>query len=311
MLRSLAALLCFILLAALLQAAPARSASRLALPDGFELWLTAPGVIVYGNETVAEAQEYVQVIDLGAGARLHFWHGPVSSTQRSIGLFGGSSPSFERHYLPDVWLSLSATEPDMLCLANGQFFRDTVNGMWVNPTELAFPLKAEGVVISEGYEQRRFRNQRVMLQLWSHHASLSPLTRQAFYSSTAPSIIAGLHEEARVRPTEELGRTLLGVGDGNGDGFKEQLLIYSGAAATQAHALRTIRAFGAQEAMWLDGGGSAQLACEGASYINRIRPLPQMLATIPAARHAPAADPHLSLFEQMLARWLQLLERAK
>lgn len=304
---------CFCLL--LLGLVGARSARARALPDAFELFFTAPGVLVYGNEEVEEAYEYVQILDLSAGARLEFWYGDLTPAPRGGGLFGGASPTFKRHYLPDVWLSLAAEEPDMLCLVNGQFFRDTVDGMWVDPTELAFPLKHDGVIVSEGYERRRFRSNRAMLQLWSDHAAIDSLNRQALYNSTAPNIIAGLDEEARIRPGEKLGRTMIGVGDGDGDGRHERLFIYSGAAATQRHAMATLRAFGAQQIMILDGGGSAQLSCAGYSYIRRIRPLPQMIATIPASSAQPAglerqavADPHLTMFEKMLARWLQILQ---
>lgn len=302
---------CVVLLFLFLWAGSAYGAAQKAIPEPFELFFSAPGVAVYGNEETEEAYEYVQVVDLSAGATLYFWHGATVGEERGGGLFGGASPTFERHYLPDVWLSLSGAQPTMLCLVNGQFFRDTVNGMWVNPTELAFPLKQDGVVVSEGYERRRFRNQRVMLQLWSERAEIAPLSRHAFYTSTAPDIIAGLHEQAHVRAIEELGRTLIGVGDGDGDGVDERLVIYSGEAATQAHARGVARAFGARDMMWLDGGGSAQLSCEGFSYIRRIRPLPQMIATIPAAADVVAPDPHLTRFQQMLARWLQLFELAK
>ena len=307
--RTFSLSLCLTLLAVSFSAFATRRAPVTAIPEQFTLFLTAPGVAVYGNETTEGAEEYVQILDLNSGARLEFWHGAIGTAGAGEGLFGGASPRIERHYLPDVWLALEPFEPDMICLANGQFFRDTVNGMWVNPTELAFPLKSDEVVISEGYERWRFRTQRVMLELWQDHASIAPLSRQAFYSSTAPNIIAGLHEQARVRPTEELGRTFVGLSDGDGDGLQERLFIYSGAAATQAHAAAVLREFGARTIMMLDGGGSAQLACEGASYIQRVRPLPHMMATIPGGdQQQPTTDAYLSFFEETLARWLRLLE---
>lgn len=316
-LRKTGVLLLFCLLVALSHAAAATAARLAAIPEPFELFFSAPGVAVYGNESELDAEEYVQILDLSAGARLLLWHGAIVDAGVGEGQYGGASPRIERHYLPDVWLTLESTQPQMLCLTNGQFFRDTINGMWVNPTELAFPLKSDGVVISEGYEQRRFRRHRAMLEIWDDHAAISPFSRLAFNSSGAPNIVVGLGESARVRATEELGRTFVGLGDGDGDGLQERLFIYSGAAATQAHAANVLRAFGAQRIMMLDGGGSAQLSCGGAGYIHRVRPLPQMMATIPApsaaqstmqTEIAPAPEPYLKFFEETLSRWLRLLD---
>jgi hypothetical protein len=288
----------------------AASAAPRAVPDPFSLFTAAPGVAVYGNESEEGAEEYVQVLDLKAGARLLFWVGTIDDAGRGQGQFGGPNPRIKRYYLPDVWPALQSEQPDMLCLANGTFFRDTIDGLWVDPTQLAFPLKREGRVLSEGYERRRFRRDRAMLQLWDDRAQIAPFSRSAFYASSAPNIIVGLDETARVRATEALGRTMVGLGGGDGDGTRERLFIYSGAASTQARAVAVLRAFGAQEVMMLDGGGSAQLLCEGASYIRRVRPLPQMIATLPAVVPQAPADPYLSLFEKTLARWLGLLELA-
>lgn len=315
MLRKIGILLFLCLLAALSNSAADAdgSARPAAVPEPFTLFLSAPGVAVYGNESEVDAEEYVQILDLSAGARLFLWHGAIVDAGAGEGQYGGASPRFERHYLPDVWLALEEVQPYMLCLANGQFFRDTINGMWVNPTQLAFPLKSDGVVISEGYERRRFRWQRTMLEIWDDQAAISAFSRLDFNTSNAPDIIVGLDEQARVRATEELGRTFIGLGDGDGDGLNERLFIYSGAASTQRHAAGVLRAFGAKELMMLDGGGSAQLSCEGASYIRRVRPLPQMIATIPAqsqvrTRIAAEPDPYLKFFEETLSRWLRLLD---
>lgn len=272
----------------------------LARPDNFTLLTTSPGVEIYENE---DGSEIVQVIDLSSGARLELWHGQISAAGMGGGIFGGNSPQMSRHYLPDVWLTLEQEIPDVVCLANGGYFRDTINGMWVDPTELAFPLKKDGVLVSEGYEMRRFWRHREMLELWSTHAEISPLNRAALYTSTAPDVVAGLDETARIRATEPLGRTLVGVGDRDGDTLNEVLYIYSGAEVTQNHATSVLRAFGAHDVMMLDGGGSNQLVCYGYSHIERIRPLPQMIATIAAPAAQPVEDtPFWQLLQENLAR---------
>ncbi|HSM58294.1 MAG TPA: phosphodiester glycosidase family protein [Candidatus Sulfomarinibacteraceae bacterium] len=294
---------------ALLAGAPEARTAGLDLPPRFELWTSAPGVEVYESE---DGAEFVQLVDLRSGARLDFWYklaaGPSPINQgRSEGIYGGNSPAFERHYLASVWEEVAAAEA--VCLANGQFFRDTINGRWVDPTELAFPLKSDGVMVSEGYERYRFRRHRQMLALWPAEAAIMPLNRAALYSSTAPDIIAGLAETASVRSSEPLGRTFVGTADRDGDGRSETVLIYSGEAVTQQEATATLRAFGANAVMMLDGGGSNQLLCEGSSLINRVRPLPQMIATVPGRTVVGDEGPVLEMLKRYLSERRRRLGR--
>lgn len=260
----------------------------ISTPEDFTPAAFAPGVHVYHRHGDDGALEYVQIVDLSAGARIDFLHGPIAAPGIGRGIYGGNSPSFNRQFLSNIWNALperdpEAANPAVLCLTNGQFFLDTRNGAWVDPTELAFPVKSDGVMLSEGYERWKFRSQRVMLEIWpGGWVTISPLSAFALYRSTAPDIIVGLSEQARVRSFEELGRTYVGVVDGDRDGLREILLLYSATAATQATAVATLRAFGARELMMLDGGGSTQLMCQGQSYIFRARSLPQTIATVPA-----------------------------
>lgn len=264
-------------------------------PDDFTPAAFAPGVHVYHRHGDDGALEYVQIVDLSAGARLDFLHGPIVEPGVGRGIYGGNSPSFNREFLSAIWGTLAAGDPPVLCLANGQFFLDTRNGAWVDPTELAFPVKSDGVILSEGYERWKFRSQKVMLEIrpggW---ATISPYSGIAFYRSTAPDIIVGLSGRARVRSLEELGRSYVGLVDGDRDGLREILLLYSATAATQETAVATLRAFGARELMMLDGGGSTQLLCQGQSFIFRARSLPQTIATIPAVPE-PLPTPFLRL----------------
>lgn len=264
-------------------------------PEEFTPAAAAPGVHVYHRHGDAGGLEYVQIVDLGAGARLEFLHGPIADPGIGRGMYGGNNPSLGRQFLAAIWQAQPAGYPSALCLSNGQFFLDTRNGAWVDPTELAFPVKSDGVILSDGYERWKFRSQKVMLEIWpGGWATISPFSGFALYNSTAPQIMVGLSESARVRSFEELGRTYVGLVDGDRDGLREILLLYSATAATQPSAVATLRAFGADEIMMLDGGGSTQLLCEGESYIFRARPLPQTIATVPAAP-APLPAPFLRL----------------
>lgn len=259
----------------------------ITVPEGFTPAAAALGIHVYHRHDDG-AIEYVQIVNLSSGARLDFLHGPVADPGIGRGIYGGNSPSFHRQFLPYIWESLPAGDPPVLCLTNGQFFLDTRNGARVDPTELAFPVKSKGVILSEGYERWKFRGRRAMLEIWpGGWATISPFSGFALYRSAAPQIMVGLSESASVRSFEELGRTYFGIVDDDGDGLSEILLLYSATAVTQDTAVTTLRAFGARETMMLDGGGSTQLMCDGQSYIFRARSLPQTIATFPAQPEAP------------------------
>jgi len=289
-------LLFLLLLPGGLLAGIAPAAADSPVPAGFTPLFTAPGITVYQElENDPNAEVFVQVVDLAAGADVKLLHGPIVVPGRGEGVYGGNNPRFDRQYLPAVWEAFTAENGEALCLVNGTFFKDMENGFRVNPTTLSFPLKQEGVVISEGHDRYRFYRHRRMLLLWSGRAEILPLDRRELYESTAPDILVGLSPRAGVREWESLGRTFLGVADGDGDGTNEQLLIYSGEAATQAEATATLQAFGASEMLMLDGGGSSQLFCEGRDVIQRSRPLPQTIISVPAREQPvpPEAWPHI------------------
>jgi hypothetical protein len=280
-------------------AVPGARAQGESIPAGFELLLAGRGVTVYlseeeppeepegedgAEETAPEPllrRELMQVIDLASGARLALHYGQIVERGGNDGIFGGPNPLLQRQYLETVW-QFAAAHPDAFCVSNGTFFLDMRDGARVDPTVLSFPLKHEGVVVSEGAESRRFRSARLMLELQDGHATIAPLSRQSLYSSEAPDVVVGLSPRAALRSLARVGRSWVGTADRDGDGRQETLYVYSALAVTQAHAERVMRGFGAEAMLMLDGGGSTQLICEGDGYITQSRPLPQTLITLQA-----------------------------
>lgn len=280
-------LLTLLLPAGILGGRAGAQAPEITVPAGFGSLFSAPGITVYEQlENDVDAEVFVQVVDLASGAQVKLLHGPIVEPGQGEGVYGGDNPRFDRQYLPTVWAEFLAEQEDAVCLVNGGYFRDTESGVRVNPTTLSFPLKRAGVVVSEGHDSYRFYRHRRMLALWPQHAEIMRLDVGELYSSTAAEIVVGLGERAVVRATERLGRTFIGVADGDADGIREIVLIYSGEAVTQQEAAATLRAFGALEIMMLDGGGSSQLFCEGQDVIQRSRPLPQTIITVPAGEQA-------------------------
>ncbi len=263
--------------------AGADRARRLA-PPGFIPVLSAPAVELYRRDNPGGSPDYVQVVDLSRGASVKLLHGPIAGEGKGQGAYGGDDPSFLRMTLEEAWEAFSSLNPNAFCITNGQFFAD-----YDDPTNLAFPLKAEGAFISDGYAIDEFPDRKLMLEIWRGRAEISPLSGTRLYASSAPDILAGLTDTAGRRTTRFTGRTFLGLADGDGDRQFETLLIFNSKTATQLHVAAVLRGFGARKLMMLDGGESTQLLCRGRTYVSSARAVPQFVAVAGGAEAPPAA----------------------
>jgi hypothetical protein len=181
------------------------------------------------------------------------------------------------------------TNGDPFCVLNGQFFY-----MLEYPTRLPFSLKVNGEYLTDGYGIDQFVGQKLILEVWPGRADIRELSAENLYSSSAPNIIAGLTEEAPKRIKHAAGRTFVGVGDRDGDGIHETVYVFNSSLARQSHAADTLRAFGADKVMHLDGGGSTQLLCEGEDYIYSERLIPQAIAIYSGTGINPLTETQLA-----------------
>ncbi len=252
-----------------------------SIPDGFKLILSSqssssdPGFLLYQKNYSNGSPDFVQTLNLHQGTTLLPLHGTIVDPGLAQGVYGGNNPSFKKKTLPDYWRELVNAEQNPVCVFNGQFFF-----LSDDPTHLPFPLKKGGMVISDGYGLTDFPDQKLMLEVWANYVDIKPLSLEAFNSSTALNIIAGLTEDANKRPTQYTGRTFVGIDDRDGDGQAEIVLIFNTLTARQSDAAKTLREFGADKVMMLDGGGSTQLMCEGNWYVRSDRLIPQALAVV-------------------------------
>ncbi|HSF81977.1 MAG TPA: phosphodiester glycosidase family protein, partial [Anaerolineales bacterium] len=241
------------------------------------------GVMLYRKNYNNGVPDYVQVIDLGLGAQVIPLHGGIAEARPAKGVYGGADPRFYSKTLQKYWRETKDLYPNTFCVTNGQFFY-----MLEYPTRLPFPLRIDSQVITEGYDQRGFPGQKLLLLLWPGKADIVPLDKDTLYNTSAPHAIAGLTEDARKSPTKYVGRTFVGVDDRDGNGQAEVVLIFSTRSARQNDAAEVLRSFGADRVMMFDGGGSAQLTCQGVDYVASERLLPQALGVVAApARDAP------------------------
>lgn len=283
-------LICGLILAVItgFAAVPARAeVQNSSIPDGFQLILSSVGVQLYRKDYTNGTPDYVQVINLNRGAEVRLLHGTVNDNNALPGVYGGNDSRFTSLPIKQYWKEIKAKTPRAFCVTSGQFFY-----MYEYPTRLPFPLKVNGKIVSGGYSKGEFTDQKLMLEIWYGEADIRPLTKVDFESSTAPNILGGLKEDARKSPDKYVGRTFIGVADTNLDGKKETILIFSTQSARQKDAADTLRLFGASEVMMLDGGLSTQLLCQGKTYIETERIIPQALAILDGTkRYIPRPTP--------------------
>lgn len=274
------------------QTAPQTPTPRLPAPDGFSLVREVPGVSLFRKDYAEGNPDFVQRVDLGHGAGIELLHGPITDPGTDRGVYGGNDPRFKSLPLETYWADFSAAHPDAFCVTNGLFFY-----MPEEPTRIAFPLKVDGVVISDGWAIHQYPGEKLMLELWDGRANITELSQSSLYNSTAPDIVAGLSEDANKRAKFYVGRTFAGVDDRDGDRWYETVLIFNTLTARQVDAAAVLRSFGADKVMMLDGGGSAQLICADQAYVASERLIPQAIGV--TAGPQPTPTPSLKKLERV------------
>jgi len=249
------------------------------IPAGFIQVDSARGVHLYRKDYANGNPDYVQVIDLSQGAWLQLMHGEISAPRPTKGVYGGADPSMTSLPIETYWQRVTSQEQDAFCVVNGLFFY-----MPEYPTRLAFPLKVDGKLVTDGWGINTYVGEQLMLELWDDRADIRELTGEVLVNSSAPNLIGGLTEEANKRAKFAVGRTFVGIDDRDRDGDYETLLVFSTISAKQSAAADTLRSFGADKVMMLDGGGSTQLLCKSGWHIRSDRPVPQAIAIIAAPR---------------------------
>lgn len=239
---------------------------------------SAPGVQLYKKDYFSDDPDYVQIIDLEAGASIEFYTGAITSGE------GTANPFFEREDIEDVWIEKEGQFPNTFSVTNGQFF----NAGQTPGAQLAFPLKESGTLVAEGYgNTSEFVGEKLFLPVWSGMADVIAFNDDpaSINSSDAIGGIVGLHRLANKGLSTNAGRTFAGVIDENNDGIYEKIAIFTSLSATQYHAADRLHDFGIayDKIVMLDGGGSTQMICNGTSYVNASRLIPQSLVVYAAA----------------------------
>jgi hypothetical protein len=262
-------------------------ATENSIPEGFYLISSAAGVSLYRKDYPGGSPDFVQVVELDAGAKIIALHGDIHERRPGKGAYGGDDAQIMSQSLQKFWSQLSNEYGDAFCTLNGQFFY-----MKESPTRLPFPLKVANEIVSDGYGLNEFPDKKLILEIWPDAVNIRELTSDSLYSSTAPDIIGGLMQTANKRSDHYVGRTFVGTDDRDLDGTFETFLIFNSKISRQVDAAGVLQAFGADQVMMLDGGGSTQLICQGETLIKSDRPIPQAIGVISASQaNQPASQP--------------------
>jgi len=254
------------------EAEVAKLTEALDTSNDFTVVFSEPGIKLHQYE-----KDYVQEIDLSQGAAVQLLYGYITDAGMGKGAYGGNEPLLARETLQQAWDAFYSTNQNAICITNGEFFRNDDQAS----TGLAFPVKANGAILTEGYAgESEYPDEQLMLLIYGDRASITALDIRELYSSDAANIIGGLKPDADKGVNTETGRTFVGVKDNNNDGLSETLLIFTSPTATQYRAAEVLRYFGASEVIMLDGGGSTQLICNNTSYISSPRTIPQTIGVL-------------------------------
>lgn len=274
----------------------------LALPSDppykFKVLRDEPGVRLYGNGT-----DFVQELDLAAGVSVQLfddrhvtdWGENTADESGNLPQYDtGVSVRVEPQSIQTHWQDLQERWGDRaFSVTNGQFFGSS-------PLQLAFPLKADGIIYSGGYAgASEYPHEKMMLAIetaaaceagycTTPQAQILPFPEVGYPDnplfSPIQDLIVGLQELADKGIKRNVGRTFAGVGDRNGDGTPETLWLFVSPQSTQLRASRTLRALGAEAVMMLDGGGSTQLVVQGIEWVRSSdetrRTIPQAIGVV-------------------------------
>lgn len=236
----------------------------------FKVLRRFPGLRLYSNGT-----DVVQELNLAAGVSVQLFDDRhVTDWGRGEADEFGNLPQYdtgvsvriEPQSIQQHWRDLRDRWGDRaFSVTNGQFFGSS-------PLQLAFPLKADGVIYSGGYAgASEYPGEKRLLAISAGEARILPFPEVGYPDnplfSPIPNLIVGLAELADKGIRRAVGRTFAGVGDRDRDGTPETLWLLTTPRATQHRAAYTLRSLGAEAVMMLDGGGSSQLVVRGWEFV--------------------------------------------
>lgn len=247
------------------------------LPSGWSIQNSGNDVRCFKRSTTrnnTSVTVYVLAVNLKNGAKCSpVYNVPTPANASSSNI----SPTFYKGDILYWWGNNSG----YFGMANTLFFDFSSTGnAWCSQAQLAYGLKQSTNLRSCDYGNKDAFPKR-KLNLFSTYATIEELanppsnyTDAQVYNYivqqfTGTTVVAGLHPiNASKSPNDYVGRTMVGIKDCDGDGFKEGLYILTTRYAKQQEAYNILSTeFSCDQVIMLDGSGSTQMVCQGTEYV--------------------------------------------
>lgn len=243
------------------------------IPSGFHPMVEERGATLYRKNYRGGQPDFVVVADLAKGAEIRSFTGKIVHPSKGEGIFGGDNPTFSRYTLRTFWLQIQQEDPSLFAVMNAAFF-----GTDATPTRLAFSLKQDGNMVTDGYGMLTEYPGQIRLLRISHikqTADVVLFERATFKKSleSYDTVIASLDSTANKNQRSYIGRTFVGTDE-------NLVFLFCTRASTQREATKVLLSFGATGVIMMDAGGSSQLIVEGKSYVYAARKIPNVLAVL-------------------------------
>jgi hypothetical protein len=253
---------------------------------------TAPGIKLWRKtKNVNGVSEYIQEIDLSAGATIAFLTGSNPTATGTT-----PRPPIRNEYFSTFW-SMYQTNPKLFSITNGTFAEQGSAG---TSSQVSFAIKNGYTIRTCGYDNNNGLAKRI-LRIFNSYATITAFNpcptadlrawqcnafepvRDAI-GTTVPTALVGFDPavNANGRMDQPIGRTYVGIKDKNGDGLKETVLIYTCSNATQSQAYQALLNVGASKIIMYDGSGATNMRTRTKQYIipNDGRAITNIIAVI-------------------------------
>ncbi len=262
---------------------------QFTIPSSFKLERRGNAVKLFRRTDRNGYKEYLQTIDLSAGAKLVFLLEPTIDTKRGL-----PDPTFERNDLSSIWSRFKTQYADAFSLSSGAFF-----GWYTkNTARLPFPIKINNKIKSCGFGDNGYDKMLLMINQKSAVIRAYQNTSNVYDDLVkqlprSPNVLVGLHPRCNKDNLGDqiVGRTYIGLKDSpksgstRGDGIHETVLLYHG-YCTEKQAHKALLDCGASQIMMLCGGSVTQLVCQDKFYIKTKEKLPQTIGVLEATSFA-------------------------
>ena len=155
-------------------------------------------------------------------------------------------------------------------MLNGSFFTD--ENIFHSTTEMSFPVKGAGALVSRGKEYQSTLNKWV-LKIDGSEARIQPYTLRtsdfdAVSRALADARLAVVGQTRYLGSADAAKRTFAGIRDLNGDG-KAEVVVFLVSTRATADEMNSVLdgSFAVKQAMAFDGGDSSQLQCINGSKV--------------------------------------------